>query len=148
MHAYLSIVRCEGGVKAPLVEKNELIYSIIRELLNTSTLIHYATSLQGHALQGRELELKLVLKHIISNAMDNCNTVSENVENTPRKLEEGVDDVGPGIPSNMCEEVLKEFYRWDGSIHQDKGGLCLELSMGKVVLTLNLGHIHIGVSPI
>lgn len=87
---------------------------------------------------GRPMALKRALSNLIENAIKYGESVEIDLVARPDGIEIAVMDRGPGLPDDELENVLKPFYRVEGSRSRDTGGTGLGLAIVRQV-ALNHG---------
>src|ERR1700761_9009943 len=95
----------------------------------------------------RPAAFKRCLANLVSNASRFAQTVAITGHRDHRWLSVTVDDDGPGIPSNMREDVFKPFLRLDDARNQDEGGTGLGLAIARDTARSPRGDITLGASP-
>jgi two-component system osmolarity sensor histidine kinase EnvZ len=96
----------------------------------------------------RPAAFKRCLANLVSNAARFASTVSITGHRDHRWLTVTVDDDGPGIPSQLREEVFKPFLRLDDARNQDEGGTGLGLAIARDIARSHGGDITLGDSPL
>jgi two-component system osmolarity sensor histidine kinase EnvZ len=90
---------------------------------------------------------KRCLANLVSNAARHAPSIAISGHRDHRYLTVTVDDDGPGIPSDMREEVFKPFLRLDDARNQDEGGTGLGLAIARDIARSHGGDITLGDSP-
>jgi two-component system osmolarity sensor histidine kinase EnvZ len=90
---------------------------------------------------------KRCLANLVSNAARHADTIAITGHRDHRYLTVTIDDDGPGIPTNMREEVFKPFLRLDDARNQDEGGTGLGLAIARDIARSHGGDITLGDSP-
>jgi len=85
--------------------------------------------------------------NLISNGLRYAETVSVNVTQNNGWVTVVVDDDGPGVPSDMREEVFKPFMRLDEARNLDEAGTGLGLSIARDIARNHGGDINLHESP-
>jgi two-component system osmolarity sensor histidine kinase EnvZ len=96
----------------------------------------------------RPAAFKRCLANLVSNAARFASMVSITGHRDHRWLTVTVDDDGPGIPSQLREEVFKPFLRLDDARNQDEGGTGLGLAIARDIARSHGGDITLGDSPL
>jgi two-component system, OmpR family, osmolarity sensor histidine kinase EnvZ len=88
------------------------------------------------------------LANLVSNAARFSHAIAITGHRDHRWLTVTVDDDGPGIPSDMREEVFKPFLRLDDARNQDQGGTGLGLAIARDIARSHGGDITLSDSPL
>jgi two-component system osmolarity sensor histidine kinase EnvZ len=96
----------------------------------------------------RPAAFKRCLANLVSNAARFAPSIAITGHRDHRWLTVTVDDDGPGIPSDMREEVFKPFLRLDDARNQDEGGTGLGLAIARDIARSHGGDIMLGDSPL
>ncbi len=96
----------------------------------------------------RPAAFKRCLANLVSNASRFASTVAITGHRDHRWLNVTVDDDGPGIPSQLREDVFKPFLRLDDARNQDQGGTGLGLAIARDIARSHGGEITLGDSPL
>jgi two-component system osmolarity sensor histidine kinase EnvZ len=96
----------------------------------------------------RPAAFKRCLANLVSNAARFASTVSITGHRDHRWLTVSIDDDGPGIPSQLREDVFKPFLRLDDARNQDEGGTGLGLAIARDIARSHGGDITLGDSPL
>jgi len=91
---------------------------------------------------------KRCIANLVSNAARFAKGISITGHRDHRWLTVTVDDDGPGIPSDMREEVFRPFLRLDDARNQDEGGTGLGLAIARDIARSHGGDITLGDSPL
>ena len=65
------------------------------------------------------------------------------VEDRPDAIVVWIDDDGPGIPEELCEEVFKPFRRLEASRSRETGGTGLGLTVARTIIRAHGGDISL-----
>ena len=90
---------------------------------------------------------RLIL-NLIANAARFGETIAIAAKSKGNRLVITVDDNGPGIPSNMREDVFRPFFRLDEARNQDETGTGLGLSIARDIARAHGGDIKLDDSPL
>jgi len=96
----------------------------------------------------RPAAFKRCLANLVSNAARFASTVSITGHRDHRWLTVTIDDDGPGIPTQLREDVFKPFLRLDDARNQDEGGTGLGLAIARDIARSHGGDITLGDSPL
>ena len=96
----------------------------------------------------RPAAFKRCLANLVSNAARHAPSIAITGHRDHRYLTVTVDDDGPGIPSDLREEVFKPFLRLDDARNQDEGGTGLGLAIARDIARSHGGDITLGDSPL
>jgi two-component system, OmpR family, osmolarity sensor histidine kinase EnvZ len=96
----------------------------------------------------RPAAFKRCLANLVSNAARFAPSIAITGHRDHRYLTVTVDDDGPGIPSNMRDEVFKPFFRLDDARNQDEGGTGLGLAIARDIARSHGGEIMLSDSPL
>jgi two-component system osmolarity sensor histidine kinase EnvZ len=96
----------------------------------------------------RPAAFKRCLGNLVSNAARYAPSIAITGHRDHRYLTVTVDDDGPGIPSDMREDVFKPFLRLDDARNQDQGGTGLGLAIARDIARSHGGDISLGDSPL
>jgi two-component system osmolarity sensor histidine kinase EnvZ len=96
----------------------------------------------------RPAAFKRCIANLVGNAARFASTVAISGHRDHRWLSVTVDDDGPGIPSQMREDVFKPFLRLDDARNQDEGGTGLGLAIARDIARSHGGEITLGESPL
>ncbi|MGA0610835.1 ATP-binding protein [Caldimonas sp. KR1-144] len=118
-----------GAVEAAVrLDVDALLESLVDDYLDTGARIR----IEGRAgipLKTRAQALRRILANLVDNAVKFGSDVELNVQARGDRLLISVLDDGPGIPPDQLDEVLKPFYRVEGSRNRDTGGTGLGLAI-------------------
>ncbi|MFC5585459.1 sensor histidine kinase [Nitratireductor kimnyeongensis] len=89
-----------------------------------------------------------LLNNVIGNAFRYARNVEVTARNANGTLTVTVDDDGPGIPSEMREDVFKPFVRLDEARNQDESGTGLGLSIARDIARSHGGDVTLDDSPL
>jgi len=106
------------------------------------------TTFYGHPIVTvRPAAFRRCLGNLVSNAARFAKGISITGHRDHRWLTVTVDYDGPGIPSDMREEVFRPFLRLDDARNQDEGGTGLGLAIARDIARWHGGDIMLGDSP-
>jgi signal transduction histidine kinase len=77
------------------------------------------------------MALRSCLNNLLDNALRYAGDVSIELRDGTREVEIRVRDHGPGIPSELREQVFEPFFRLEGSRNRNSGGVGLGLSIAR-----------------
>ena len=108
-----------------------------------------AVTFYGHpVVTVRPAAFRRLVGNLVSNAARFAKEISITGHRDHRYLTVTIDDDGPGIPANLCEEVFKPFLRLDDARNQDQGGTGLGLAIARDIARSHGGDIVLGDSPL
>ena len=147
LEGYLSFARSEAEEDVGDLD--------ISELFNK---LQHDAELRGHSqvssIQGkthvtvRPKAFTRLITNLVSNAWRYADHVEIRAHNGRSWLTVTVNDDGPGIPSDMREEVFKPFFRLDEARNQDKSGTGLGLAIARDIARSHGGDITLSDSPL
>ncbi|SDK97842.1 ATP-binding protein [Aliiruegeria lutimaris] len=146
--AFLDFARSDQlGDPEPVVPQ-ELARQVVdkaQRLDGSVTLWHLAE--ERPTLILRRAAVERALSNLIGNAIRYAGTARVSVELTERRVIFSVEDDGPGIPEELCEEALKPFSRLDAARNQNRGsGVGLGLAIAQDIARRHGGTLRLGVS--
>jgi two-component system osmolarity sensor histidine kinase EnvZ len=147
LEAYLAFARGDLGEQSAATD----MASLLEELkLDAERNGHKANAIfHGPPIVTvRPAAFKRCLGNLASNAARFGSTVVITGHRDPRWLTVTVDDDGPGIPSDMREDVFKPFLRLDDARNQNEGGTGLGLAIARDIARSHGGDIMLGDSPL
>lgn len=146
LEGYLAFARGEGEED---VDKLDL--SILMKKLHEDAKLRqrgFAFSISGeNTIHVRPRAFSRVVSNVITNAFRYAKNVSTTITHKDGLLTIVVDDDGPGIPTNMREDVFKPFFRLDEARNQDASGTGLGLSIALDIARSHGGNITLADSP-
>ena len=147
LEGYLSFARSEAEEDVGDLD--------ISELFNK---LQHDAELRGHSqvssIQGkthvtvRPKAFTRLITNLVSNAWRYADHVEIRAHNGRSWLTVTVNDDGPGIPSDMREEVFKPFFRLDEARNQDKSGTGLGLAIARDIARSHGGDVTLSDSPL
>ncbi|MFL6799392.1 MAG: ATP-binding protein [Xanthobacteraceae bacterium] len=147
LEAYLAFARGDSGEQSAPTDMG----SFLQELKIDAERNGHRASVQFHGhpiVTVRPHAFKRCLANLVSNAARHAPSISISGQRDHRWLTVSVDDDGPGIPSQMREEVFKPFLRLDDSRNQDEGGTGLGLAIARDIARSHGGDIVLSDSPL
>jgi len=93
------------------------------------------------------MALQRAFQNLIFNAVKYGGCAEVSLEAAEEVIAISVKDQGPGIPTEQLEEVMKPFYRLDGSRNPDTGGVGLGLAIVRNVLQAHGGNLVLSNHP-
>jgi two-component system osmolarity sensor histidine kinase EnvZ len=147
LEAYLAFARGDSGEIAAPTDMAEFL----EELRLDAERHGHTTSVVFHGppiVTVRPAAFRRCLANLVSNAARFAPSISITGHRDHRYLTVTVDDDGPGIPSEMREEVFKPFLRLDDARNQDEGGTGLGLAIARDIARSHGGDITLGDSPL
>jgi two-component system, OmpR family, osmolarity sensor histidine kinase EnvZ len=147
LEAYLAFARGDTGEQSAPTD----IGALLGELKLDSERHGHNASVAFHGqpeVTVRPAAFKRCLANLVSNAGRFASAVSITGHRDHRWLTVTVDDDGPGIPSQLREDVFKPFLRLDDARNQDEGGSGLGLAIARDIARSHGGEITLGDSPL
>jgi two-component system, OmpR family, osmolarity sensor histidine kinase EnvZ len=147
LEAYLAFARGDMGEQSAPTDMAALL-----EELKLETERHgrrSSVSFYGQPeVTVRPAAFKRCLANLVGNAGRFGSTVAITGHRDHRWLTVTVDDDGPGIPTQMRDDVFKPFLRLDDARNQDEGGTGLGLAIARDIARSHGGDITLGDSPL
>jgi two-component system osmolarity sensor histidine kinase EnvZ len=147
LEAYLAFARGDLGESAAPTD----MASFLEELKLDAERNGHKASVVFHGqpiVTVRPAAFKRCLGNLVSNAARFAPSIAITGHRDHRYLTVTVDDDGPGIPSDLREEVFKPFLRLDDARNQDEGGTGLGLAIARDIARSHGGDIALGDSPL
>ena len=147
LEAYLAFARGDMGEQPAPSD----IAALLEELKLDIERHGHRASAAFHGQPGvtvRPAAFKRCLANLVSNAARFASTVAITGHRDHRWLTVTVDDDGPGIPTQMREDVFKPFLRLDDARNQDEGGTGLGLAIARDIARAHGGDITLGDGPL
>lgn len=147
LEAYLAFARGDAGEQPAATNMemslNELRAEAERRGVKASAVFH------GQPIVTiRPAAFKRCIGNLASNAARHGRTVALTGHRDHRWLTVTVDDDGPGIASDLREEVFKPFLRLDDARNQDEGGTGLGLAIARDIARSHGGDVTLSDSPL
>jgi two-component system osmolarity sensor histidine kinase EnvZ len=146
LEAYLAFARGDAGEQAQPTD----MMQALEELRSDAERHGHLATVTFHGqpmVTVKPAAFKRCLANLVSNAARYADTIAITGHRDHRWLTVTVDDDGPGIPSDMREEVFKPFLRLDDARNQDEGGTGLGLAIARDIARSHGGEITLGDSP-
>jgi two-component system osmolarity sensor histidine kinase EnvZ len=146
LEAYLAFARGDSGETAAPTDMAEFLEELRLDAErhgHKSTVLFHGPPI----VTVRPAAFKRCLANLVSNAARHAPSIAISGHRDHRYLTVTVDDDGPGIPSDMREEVFKPFLRLDDARNQDEGGTGLGLAIARDIARSHGGDITLGDSP-
>src|SRR6201989_2560792 len=127
---YLAFARGDSGENAQPTDMS----AALEELRSDAERHGHSATVVFHGLPVvtvKPAAFKRCLGNLVSNAARHGDNIAIAGHRDHRYLTVTVDDDGPGIPTNMREEVFKPFLRLDDARNQDEGGTGLGLAIAR-----------------
>jgi len=144
----IMLVREEtGAVEPELIRLDELVGGICTELRDQGLDVTCKT-MQPVTVRASRFKLNRALRNLIINATTHGvrARVSVNAANGPM-ARIVIEDDGPGIPSEMIDQVFEPFFRADPARRQDIPGAGLGLTIAREIVQRAGGSISIANGP-
>jgi signal transduction histidine kinase len=137
------LVREESGKAPPeLIQLDELVGSIGAELRDQNLDV-IATAIEPVRVRASRLTLNRALRNLIINAATHGVRARIEVGNSDGTARIVIDDDGPGIPSDLIDQVFEPFFRADPARRQDVRGAGLGLTIAREIVQRAGGTISI-----
>lgn len=147
LEAYLAFARGDAGEQPAATNMeallNELRGEAERRGSNASAVFHGQP-----VVTIRPAAFKRCIGNLVSNAARHGRTIALTGHRDHRWLTVTVDDDGPGIASDLREEVFKPFVRLDDARNQDEGGTGLGLAIARDIARSHGGDVTLSDSPL
>ena len=146
LEAYLAFAKGDSGEQPAPTDMG----AFLEELKADAERNGHKTSVAfyGHpVVTVRPAAFRRCLANLVSNAARFAPSISITGHRDHRWLTVTVDDDGPGIPTDMREEVFRPFLRLDDARNQDEGGTGLGLAIARDIARSHGGDIALGDSP-
>jgi two-component system osmolarity sensor histidine kinase EnvZ len=147
LEAYLAFARGDSGEQSAPTD----MAALLEELKLDAERHGHRASVVFHGqpvVTVRPAAFKRCIANLVSNAARFASTVAITGHRDHRWLTVTVDDDGPGIPSQLREDVFKPFLRLDDARNQDEGGTGLGLAIARDIARSHGGDITLGDSPL
>jgi two-component system, OmpR family, osmolarity sensor histidine kinase EnvZ len=147
LEAYLAFARGDLGEQSAPTD----MAAFLDELKDDAERHGHKASVVFHGppiVTVRPAAFKRCLGNLVSNAARFAPSIAITGHRDHRYLTVTVDDDGPGIPSEMREDVFKPFLRLDDARNQDQGGTGLGLAIARDIARSHGGDIMLGDSPL
>jgi two-component system osmolarity sensor histidine kinase EnvZ len=147
LEAYLAFARGDSGEQSEPTD----MAAFLEELKVDAERHGHRSSVNFHGypvVTVKAAAFKRCLGNLVSNAARFADTIEITGHRDHRNLTITVDDDGPGIPTNLREEVFKPFLRLDDARNQDEGGTGLGLAIARDIARSHGGDITLGDSPL
>jgi signal transduction histidine kinase len=89
----------------------------------------------------RYVAMRRCLTNLIENAVKYGGQAAVSVQAKPAEIVIHIDDLGPGIPDELREDVFRPFYRIEESRNRDSGGVGLGLTVARTVARAHGGDV-------
>lgn len=147
LESYLAFARGDAGEAAAPTD----IRGLLETLKGDAERSGHRTTLviEGDPLVSvRPDAFKRMLENLVSNAARFGDRIEISAIHDDRYLTVTVDDDGPGVPSEMRDQVFRPFLRLDEARNQDHGGSGLGLSIVRDIARAHGGDVTLADSPL
>jgi two-component system, OmpR family, osmolarity sensor histidine kinase EnvZ len=147
LEGYLAFARGDAGEHAVTTD----LRNLLAEMQADAERQGHATSLDivgDPMVTVRPDGFRRLLFNLVSNAARHGDAIAISANHETRWLVVHVDDDGPGIPSDLREEVFKPFVRLDEARNQDEGGSGLGLAIARDIARSHGGDVTLSESPL
>jgi two-component system osmolarity sensor histidine kinase EnvZ len=144
---YLAFARGDAGEQSAPTDMS----AFLEEMKLDTERNGHKTQMEFHGypiVTVKPAAFKRCLANLVSNAARFADSISISGYRDHRWMTVTVDDDGPGIPTDMREEVFKPFLRLDDARNQDQGGTGLGLAIARDIARSHGGDILLGDSPL
>ncbi len=119
------------------------VTSLARSMVDDMAEVGQPVTLTGDAAVAlaRPVALRRILENLLGNAIRYGTSADVTVETDHEQVRVRIDDRGPGIASELIEEVFQPFYRIEGSRHRSSGGSGLGLYIARDLLRRQGGDV-------
>ncbi len=147
LEAYLAFARGDAGEDSAAIDVGALLGELKSdaERHGRQTLIQVSGET---TMVVRPNAFKRCLANLVGNALRYGRVIQIQAFRDQRFLTVTVDDDGPGIPPDQCEDVFRPFHRLDRARNQDHGGTGLGLAIARDIARSHGGDIHLAESPL
>jgi signal transduction histidine kinase len=119
---------------------DELVAELARELAEVGTRVE-VTGDKPELVNAKPTALKRCLSNLLVNAAKYGKNPAVAIEDGANELVIRVLDDGPGVPTEMLEQVFEPFFRLEGSRNIDTGGVGLGLSIARDIAQAHGGSL-------
>lgn len=144
--AYLAFARGEDNEQIMQFDLAKLCLKIQKEA-NRHNCNFISNITCNPIIQVRPRDFTRLITNLTNNAFRYANKVTLTARNTDNRLIIYIDDNGPGIASNMYNQVFKPFFRLDKARSQNIAGTGLGLSIALNVAREHGGNLSLAKSP-
>lgn len=120
-----------------------LLESMIEDLQEEGFPVHFSAQQDSVFMMCRPVSLRRCLQNIIDNAIKYGQQAWVSCVVEPGYIRIIVEDQGPGVAEHELQNILKPFYRLDGSRNRDSGGIGLGLAITQNIVQLHGGKVLI-----
>jgi two-component system osmolarity sensor histidine kinase EnvZ len=147
LEGYLAFARGEAGEDPGRFDLAEFFEKLREEakLRKRKLVVEMAGDAEVHV---RPKAFSRLLANLIGNAFRYARNVKVTARHQQGTLTVMIDDDGPGIPTDMREDVFRPFVRLDSARNQDSGGTGLGLSIARDIARSHGGDITLDTSPL
>lgn len=139
----IALVREEAGKAAPEpIRLDTLILELVAELKTLSYNVTLASSTEA-IVRANRTSLTRAFRNLIINAATHGKQARVTVQSTSSEAHVVIDDVGPGIPSDMIGQVFEPFFRVHPARAKDIDGAGLGLTIAHEIVQRAGGSITI-----
>ncbi|HEY6577760.1 MAG TPA: ATP-binding protein [Rhizomicrobium sp.] len=146
---YLDFARGDSGEEAEAADLGALVTEAAVAAASARAAGSDRVSVEapsGIWLAVKRNALKRCATNLIDNALKHGNRVDVALEQNSRFVEIFVDDDGPGIPEERCEEAFRPFHRLDEGRNLQTGGVGLGLAIARDIARAHGGELTLGAS--
>ncbi|HTN95975.1 MAG TPA: HAMP domain-containing sensor histidine kinase, partial [Nordella sp.] len=147
LEAYMNFARGAGGEKAEASEIAQMVAGAVKSGARPHSEVKIDVAPDLVAKVKPNAFRRLIL-NLIANAARYGQEIAVKARMKGSRLVITVDDNGPGIPSNMREDVFRPFFRLDEARNQDEPGTGLGLSIARDIARSHGGDIVLEDSPL
>ncbi|MDJ1159292.1 ATP-binding protein [Chelatococcus sp. SYSU_G07232] len=147
LEAYLAFARGDAGEQAAPTDMQHLLDDVKADVERQG----YATEVEmvgDPVITVRPDAFRRLLLNLVSNAARHGEHIAVTATRETRWFTVTVDDDGPGVPSELREEVFKPFVRLDEARNVDEGGTGLGLAIARDIARSHGGDVTLSDSPL
>ncbi len=147
---YLAFAKGDGGEEARPTNLAKLLHEVAEEarVLGTEIELKFRKRRKDIVVPLKRQAMKRAITNLVTNAVRFGNRVVIRAATERRWVRIEVDDDGPGIPPEECDNVFRPFYRLDDARNQDQGNTGLGLAIARDIARTHGGDISLGESSL
>jgi two-component system osmolarity sensor histidine kinase EnvZ len=147
IEGYLTFARGEGGEAVEMTDLKPLLDRVVAKARRQGFDVQDAVPAERMMIRLRPVACERAISNVVANACKYAKRVWVEALAAEEAVEISVDDDGPGIPSELREEVFKPFFRAEKSRNKKTGGVGLGLSIAQDIIHRHGGEIALSDSP-
>jgi signal transduction histidine kinase len=126
---------------------DQLLDRLASDLCDGGYPVHYETEGEPVIVSYSARSLRRAISNLAENAVKYGNLAHLSLSHTGETATILIEDEGPGIASDMMEQVFQPFFRLEGSRNRDTGGVGLGLSVARTIIRGHGGDIQLSNRP-